>query len=293
MNHRLPLFCQRWREHRSSYRPAGETINTSDFEIAPIPKPVAKLFVQTHHYSKSFVAARYTYGLFSRHVTEDHWQTQGLAPQLAGVAAFSVSQHPAVVTNVFPGNPKDSVELGRFVLLDHIKANAETYFLSRCHELLKKEGIRGVVAFSDPEPRTSRSGNTIWPGHYGIIYHAGNSVFLGKSSPKTLYIFDDCSTLDRRTISKIRNHESGFKYACKLLTDRSADEPWPDSKAWLDYWLPRLTTKRFHRGNFRFAWSLCNRVYPRGTRLPYPKQFASAHEMEIAKEKAVNQQTET
>ena len=290
MNHRAPLLCQRWRESRSSYRPAGETINTADYEIAPISKADAKVFVIAHHYSKSFVAARFCYGIFSRYVTSKHWQTYGLAPQLAGVAVYSVPRHPAVLTNVFPGDPNDSVELGRFVLLDHLPSNCETFFISRCNELLKRESIRGVVAFSDPEVRRRNDGTLLLPGHIGTIYSAlGKSIFLGRAAPKTQNVFADGTILDRRAISKIRNHESGFNYASKLLTSRGADEPWPNSKNWLDHWLPKLTTSMRHRGTYRFAWPIGN-VIPRGTPLPYPKQFATANEMLAAKEEAANQQ---
>lgn len=291
MNHRTPLLCQRWRERRSSYRPAGETINPSDFEIARIDEPIAKQFVKAHHYTKSFVVARYCYGLFSRHVTPEHWETFGLAPQLVGVAAFSVPQHPAVLTNVFPGDPNDSIQLGRFILLDHVKANAESYFILRCNELLKKEGLRGVLAFSDDTPRLIKDNQLLWPGHLGIIYQSigGKALFLGRGARKTLHVFEDGTALEPRALSKIRNKESGIEYASKLLRDRGADEVWPNRKDWLNYWLPKLTTPMRHPGNLRYAWALANKVIPVGRPLPYPKRFATEKEMLEAKEKAASE----
>lgn len=280
MNHRTPLFCQRWRERRATYRPAGETIITSDYEIAPITFQEAKAFCIRHHYSASYVSCRFRFGLFGRALTAHHWQANGLTPELLGVAVFSVPQHPAVLTNVFPGNPNDSVELGRFVLLDHVGANAETYFLSRCRELLKTKGLRGVVAFSDPEPRLTSTG-ILFPGHIGTIYQSlsPNTIFLGRGARKTIYLFNDGSTLQRRTISKIRNHESGFDYACEILIDHGADKPGNDPRGWLDHWLPILTTRVAHPGCFKYAFPLQTRVFPVGTPLPYPKQFASAAEL--------------
>jgi len=108
------LFCQRWRDKRASYRPAGETINPADFDIHPIDYVTAKQFVISHHYSHSYPVCRYRFGLFSHALSNSHWRTHGLHPELVGVAVFSVPQHPAVVTNVFPGNANDSVELGLF-----------------------------------------------------------------------------------------------------------------------------------------------------------------------------------
>lgn len=56
---------QRWRNGRASYRPAREVITTSDFEVAAIESDrIAKDFVTTHHYSGSYPAARFRYGLY-------------------------------------------------------------------------------------------------------------------------------------------------------------------------------------------------------------------------------------
>lgn len=51
---------QRWREHRSSYRPAGEPINTRAYEVAALAKKggPAAAFVLQHHYSASVPAAK-------------------------------------------------------------------------------------------------------------------------------------------------------------------------------------------------------------------------------------------
>src|SRR5215471_14601724 len=133
----LPLiFTQRWRNRRDLYRPAGEVICPSDYEVAAIADDTtAKAFVTRHHYSTRYVAARERVGLY-RHGA------------LVGVAVFSHPVRNAVLTNVFPGNARESVELGRFVLLDDVPGNGETWFLARCFELLRREGYRGVVSFS-------------------------------------------------------------------------------------------------------------------------------------------------
>lgn len=286
MNHRAPLFCQRWRDHRASYRPAGEPINPSDYEVAPVTEAEAKAFVIQHHYSRSFVVSRFNYGLFSRFIRHEHWNQSGLTPELVGVASFSVSQHPAVVTNVFPGNPNDSVELGRFVLLDHAPSNCETWFEKRCRQLLKKEGIRGIVAFADDIPRRSFDGQILFPGHLGTIYASDNWAFIGRGARKTLFLFSDGTSLARRTLSKIRNQESGFEYACSLLIERGASDPGKDPRAWLDHWLPKLTTRLPHPGCLKFAFPLSNKTFCLRPRLPYPKRYATEAEMLAAKENA-------
>jgi len=47
----LCLFSQRWRERRESYRPAGEPINPSLYEVAELAGDrEAKEFILAHHY---------------------------------------------------------------------------------------------------------------------------------------------------------------------------------------------------------------------------------------------------
>jgi len=226
--------------------------------------------------------------LFSRRLSPAHWEAHGLQPELVGVAVFSTPQHPNVVTNVFPGNPNDSTELGRFVLLDNVGSNAETFFLSRCLQQLKRIGLRGVVAHSDDQPRPSTDG-TIAPGHLGIIYQSCSStsssaIFLGRASRKTLYYFRDGYAIQGRTLSKLRNQECGFQYASELFTQRGASPPGPDVRAWLDHWLPRLTTRVRHPGVLKYAWPLQPKIIPVGQPYPYPKRFPSAEAMALSKD---------
>jgi hypothetical protein len=110
---------QRWRNGRTLYRPNGEVICTSQYEIGAVARDrEAQAFIEEHHYSKSYPAARFRYGLY-RH------------GRLTGVAVFSHPCNDAVLTNVFRCRALDAVELGRFVLLDEVPANGETWFLGR------------------------------------------------------------------------------------------------------------------------------------------------------------------
>lgn len=67
---------QRWAQGRDSYRPAGEPIQTRLYEVAELDELDAKAFVVEHHYSRSYPAARWRFGLHR-------------AGRLVGVAVFS------------------------------------------------------------------------------------------------------------------------------------------------------------------------------------------------------------
>ena len=168
----FPFACQRWRDHRGTYYPPNEVIRTHDYEIAPISLTVAKRFVAQHHYlGSSYPACRFRYGLFLRYALfpED---------ELVGVAIFSMPMSHKVLTNIFPCDVRESVELGRFVLVDSVPANAESFFFARCRELLQQERIKGILAFSDDTPRTDASGKLTFKGHIGKIIGTARISFM-------------------------------------------------------------------------------------------------------------------
>ena len=106
---------QRWRLGLAAYRPPDEPIRTADYDVAELTDDtLAKGFVVRHHYSGSYPAARWRFGLFRQGV-------------LQGVAVFSHPCSDRVLTSVFPGRATHSVELGRFVLLDEVPGNGETW----------------------------------------------------------------------------------------------------------------------------------------------------------------------
>jgi hypothetical protein len=241
--------CQRWRAKRASYRPAGEPIATGDYEVASIAEDaVAKAFVTGHHYSGSFPAARFRFGLYRR-------------SELVGVAVYS---HPAndAVLNILPGEGLERTELGRFVLLDNVPANGESWFLARTFEELRRRGIAGVLAFSDPVARTDVAGRATFPGHIGTIYQATNAVYTGRGRSATLRVLPSGATLHGRALAKLRTGAKGWRYVRDLLVQAGAERPAEtetDLKGWAEAWVPKLTRPVRHPGNHRYAWALDRR----------------------------------
>lgn len=256
---------QRWNDRRDSYRPAGEVINPADYDVTAIlDAQVPKAFVERHHYSGTYPAARFRYGLYR----------QG---ELVGVAVYSHPCSDRVLTKVFPvaDDPTQAVELGRFVLLDQVPGNGETFFLARTFDLLRSSGIVGVVSFSDPMPRSTADGRVILGGHVGTIYQAHNGVYLGRGDARTLHILPDGRSFNHRAAQKIRRRESGWKYAAEQLEVHGAAPLTEsmDSVEWLSTWLGRLTRPMRHRGNHKYCWPIDKAIrkhLPKS--LPYPKK---------------------
>lgn len=237
--------------------------------MEPIPDDAtARGFVERHHYSGTYPAARVRVGLYRR-------------GELVGVAVFSHPCNDRVLTNVFPAlPPAAAVELGRFVLLDEVPGNGETWFLARAFRLVAAAGIAGVVSFSDPVPRTDAGGKATFPGHLGTIYQAHNARYLGMGTPRSLRLLPDGSVFSDRARQKIRAGAKGWRYASEQLAAHGAD-PLPgeaseqDRRAWLRYWTRELTRPLRHPGNHRYAWALRRRVgMAAGER--YPKALGRA-----------------
>lgn len=263
----MTATCQRWRERRDSYRPAREVVDTRGLDVAELDELTAKAFVTRHHYSHRFPAARFRFGLYQR-------------GELAGVAVFSRPFLATVLTNALNvANANDGVELGRFVLLDEVGANAETWFLARCFAALRGR-VAGVVSFSDPFPRRTLDGREVFAGHIGTIYQAHNARYLGTTGAQTLRLLPDGTVFSNMASGKIRRALSGWRSAASEL-ERFGAEPLssvsdPAARvAWLDHWRDTLTRPMRHRGLHRYAWSLDRRasVLPSAVG-SYPKKEA-------------------
>jgi hypothetical protein len=258
----VTALVQRWREGRDSYRPAGEVIRPAEYEVAELSEARAKAFVVEHHYSRSYPAARFRFGLY-----------RGGA--LAGVAVYSHPCNDRVLTRTFGVPATEAVELGRFVLLDEVPGNGETWFLARTFERLRAE-VAGVVSFSDPVARATASGRVVFAGHIGTIYQAHNAAYLGRGTARTLRLLPDGRVLSARAIQKVRAEERGWRYVVAQLVAAGAVEPetGEDLSPWLSRSLRAVTRPLRHPGNHRYAWAFSRVVARRLERRPYPKAAA-------------------
>lgn len=241
----------RWEQRNNRWVNPSNLFDKTKFDVAPIPgDSEAKAFVVAHHYAASMPAARWRFGMYE----------QG---ELVGVAVFSHPASDKVLTNVFPGKATDSVELGRLVLLDRVGFNGESWFVRRCLDQLKAEGIRGVVSFSDPVRRERADGTVVMPGHIGQVYQALSARFMGRGTPRTLRLLPDGTVFSDRAAQKIRALERGWRYSAAILEAAGAAPlvDGADPREWLALWLPKLTRKLRHPGNLRYGWALQRKVW--------------------------------
>lgn len=246
---------QRWREKIALYRPADEgDFDPDRYSVDAITKGDAERFVTTHHYSRFFPQTRLRYGLFD--------DTLRGGPELVGVISFGNGSHPNALLNPFPNLEPyyESTELNRMVLRESVPANGESWFASRVFRLAAREGVRGVVAFSDPSEfwQADRNGRPFRTkrGHYGIAYQSLNMDYLGQTRESWKEYFPDGTEWNGRSISKVANGERGSKGVIARLVECGAP-PLTDNDN-LNEWLALAKkacgiTRRRHEGNFKYA----------------------------------------
>lgn len=283
----LPL-CQRWRQRRDSYVPVRDCIRPALLGVEQVARDRdVSDFIAAHHYLGSMPAARERFVLTER-------------GKRVGVAVFGQPVNDRAITNVLPGQAVESLELQRLVLLDEVAANAESWFVARCHDALRRDGYLGVISFSDPEPRTvfverpdgAVESVVVRPGHLGIVYQALGFCYVGRSEPKVQRVFvgpdrgHGPSVLNKRSMQKIRAGERGWNGAARQIVSRGADEPPQDRQGrieWLARWVDRLTRPQRHGGVHKYVIALdarARRHVPDS--LPYPKWLASASLVDVS-----------
>lgn len=235
--------AQRWEDGHPRWRSARAAVRTDGLEVAHIEQSIARPFVERHHYEHSWPAALHRIGLFDR-------------GRLIGACVFAEPVNRAIYS-VLP-DPSSGAHLSRLVLLDEPGANAESWFVARAFDLLRREGITGVVSMSDPLGRETEDGDLITPGHVGCVYQALNATYYGRSKAERRLILPDGSILSNRQLAKIRKRDQGWYYSAQHLVRAGADRmrDADDPVAWLERWLPRLTRSVRHPGQHRYAWAL-------------------------------------
>lgn len=181
-----------------------------NYEIKRIPFKQARQYIQAHHYSHGcHNGASPCYGLFD-------------TDRLIGCLMFATPCSENVRASVFGAEYKDAVtELHRLHILDCTPKNTESWFISRCLKLLKKDKpqIKAVLSFSDTTE-----------GHNGVIYQATNAYRVGRTGRATFYL-DETGRLRHP-------HQSGRNITPAMAKERGWQAVKRESKNRYLYLLP-------------------------------------------------------
>ncbi|MDQ7814099.1 hypothetical protein [Brevundimonas sp.] len=263
---------QRWRDRRERYVPAASEIDPSTLSVDIIDcMKTAKPFIEKTHYSGSFPASRLSLGLFQN--------GKGGRSRLVGACTFSQPMNNASVPlRTGLDCHRRAVDLGRFVLLDDVAGNGETWFLSRAMRALRREKpeVLSVISYADPVQRVTADGAIIKPGHIGRIYAVMGAAYRGRASARIDTLCPDGQPFNDRKLSKIRSGEQGHAYSVDGLVSVGAPAPTDDDlRGWLaGLYATGFLTRRRHPGNHVYVFEMTRaaRLAARGLpRLQYPQ----------------------
>lgn len=247
----ITSHAQRWHEGRERWTaPEHGVFDPTRYRVEPILDRAAKAFVCAHHYSASYPAARFRVGLVDR-------DTEALV----GVCVFSVPMSQGVLLRYADlRDSNEGAELGRLVLAQDVPFNAESWFVARALKLLREaKGVRFVLSYSDPVERRSALGEIVKRGHIGTIYQALNARYMGRSTARALLLAPSGVCVSPRALSKIRNEESGARYAEAQLLDAGAP-PRGAHETGAEYVARALAGEGWrrvaHEGNLAYGWAL-------------------------------------
>jgi hypothetical protein len=145
-------------------------VDTSRVTVREITKPVAREFIERHHYTHKFSSTRYALGVFYIEESE-HSFFAGANEQLIGCLTYGHPVSNRTVGSIVDGLELDEVlELTRLVVLDEYGKNIESYVISQSFRWLKQNdpGVKVLVSYADPEQ-----------SHTGGIYRATNWLYQG------------------------------------------------------------------------------------------------------------------
>ena len=251
---------QRWRDRRFRLVDDVELVDRRAYTVEPIAHAAARAFVARHHYLPTWPAAQLAVGLFG--------SQRSANAGLTGVAVFAVPATAAVIARHtgFAEAERGAV-LARFILLDEIPQNGESFFLSRALRLLRREkpAIEAVVSYADPGA-----------GHIGRCYAALSGAHRGVTRPRRVLRIGE-ATISGRTLSKVRGDERGAAGAVDRMVAAGMPRPavLEGGAAWLNRLIEeRLLLPHVQAGLFAYCFELTREARRRGRALPrrpYPK----------------------
>ena len=174
--------------------------------VVELPVGLARPFIERWHYSHRVPTGQNRF--FATHLKADA-TTEASTMDMFGevlyaVADYGIGVNPyqsAFISEVSgrPLEPAGLVELKRLCRVEPRRDDLPlTRFIAGCHRILRRDGVRCVVAFSDPDE-----------GHDGGIYKAASFDHLGVTNPE-MHLVDAAGQVRHRRFAYRHARRNGI-----------------------------------------------------------------------------------
>jgi hypothetical protein len=178
--------------------------------VRPIEASRVHRFITDHHYSETVPSGK---NLFFGWFAGDYFPEDMFDGGLYAVANYGIGINPLQAQFLaketgLTVNLDNLLELKRLVRAEPRTDNLPlTYFLSKCHKLLKADGYKHIVSFSDPAQ-----------GHSGGIYKASNFIHLGQTQADQFVVDTNGKVRHRRLVNHYaKNKGVSYQEALSIL----------------------------------------------------------------------------
>lgn len=145
-----------------------------NYKVIKLQNHEAHKWLLEKHYARRLCSMSYVYGVTN-------------SDKILGVCTFGFPPNNSYNDGkcLFHTKKVKTLELNRLVLNSGQNKNLLSYFVSQCLKQLPKPCA--IISYADPNQN-----------HYGYIYQATNWMYLGESTPKHRYYFENGETFDIR-----------------------------------------------------------------------------------------------
>lgn len=177
------------------------TQTPKNYTVKILERKDVKDFIEKYHYSHNIngLMSNYCFGLFDNNTM--------IGAMIYGKMAMANQWKKYSVND--NSNQSTIIELRRLVLIDNTAKNSESFFIAKTLKWLKNNtNVEVVVSYADPNY-----------GHVGTVYKASNFVFLGKTSPGKVIMFNGKKYHDKAIRAKYNGKLKPFAIKLKKALD--------------------------------------------------------------------------
>lgn len=225
----------------------------SSYVVKSIKTQLCKDWLLNKHYLRRMTSISYAFGLYDA------------TGMLVGICTFGNAIPLTMKKSICGEKYMDIVyELNRLCTNDNLPKNINSYFISRCMELLPRPMI--IVSYADKSF-----------GHNGYIYQASNFIYTGESHTQLDWKIKGMENMHSRTLMDEYAYE---KDRIKKLKQKYGDKLYQVQRQPKHRYIYFIGTKK-QKKQMHMERLFQKKPYPKGDNKKYDASYKTASQLEL------------